>query len=116
MNRTGSTGWLLQRVSGLLLFVLVVAHFALTHYMGPEKRMYADVARRFANPLWKAFDLSLLCLALAHGCYGIWGVVQDYLRSKTARVVALVFIFTAALVLWSVGVVTILTFHTFGPR
>jgi succinate dehydrogenase / fumarate reductase membrane anchor subunit len=110
MNRTGSTGWLLQRASGLLLFVLVVAHFVLTHFMGPEKRLYDDVARRFAGPLWKAFDLGLLTLALAHGWYGIWGIAQDYLRSGAVRVLALVCCLAAALALFSLGAVTILTF------
>ncbi|HOE28062.1 MAG: succinate dehydrogenase, hydrophobic membrane anchor protein [Candidatus Aureabacteria bacterium] len=111
MSRTGSTGWLLQRASGLLLFALVIAHFVLTHFMGPEKRLYADVARRFADPLWKAFDLGLLTLALAHGWYGIWGIAQDYLKSGAARVLALVCCLTAALALFSLGAVTILTFR-----
>ena len=73
MNRTGSTGWLFQRASGALIFVLVAVHFALMHYMGPEKRLYADVARRFANPLWKTFDIVFLAAAVPHGWYGVWG-------------------------------------------
>lgn len=111
MGKTGSTGWLLQRLSGVLLFVLLVTHFVLMHYMGPEKRLYADVARRFANPLWKTFDLVFLTLALSHGWYGVWGIVQDYVRNGTARILALVLIVTAGLALFSIGIVTVLTFQ-----
>lgn len=111
MRSTGSVGWLLQRVSGVFLFVLLVTHFALMHYLGPEKRLYADVARRFANPLWKTFDLVFLALALSHGWYGVWGIAQDYVRNGTARVAALVLIVTSALVLGSIGIVTVLTFR-----
>jgi succinate dehydrogenase / fumarate reductase membrane anchor subunit len=111
MSNSGSIGWLLQRVSGALLFVLLVTHFVLMHFLGPEKRLYADVARRFANPLWKTFDLAFLALALSHGWYGVWGVVQDYVRNGAVRILALVLIVTAALALFSIGIVTILSFQ-----
>lgn len=112
MGKTGSIGWLLQRVSGAIIFVLIAVHFVLMHFMGPEKRLYADVARRFANPLWKSFDLAFLFLGLSHGWYGTWGIVQDYVRSETGRILALVLIVSAAALLFSVGVVTVLSFSS----
>ncbi|MDD5557319.1 MAG: succinate dehydrogenase, hydrophobic membrane anchor protein [bacterium] len=105
---TGSYGWLFQRVSGVALFVLVLVHFVLMHCMGAERRLYADVMARLSNPLWKTFDLALLALALSHGWYGAWGIVQDCVRPAGARVALLVLIAAAALALFCLGLVTIL--------
>ncbi len=111
MRRTGAYGWLFQRVSGMALFVMIVVHFFLMHYMGGEKRMYADVVRRLANPSWKTFDLVLLSLGLYHGWNGVWGVVGDYVGRESLRILCLVLIVAAGLGLFSLGLVTILTFH-----
>jgi len=111
MRQTGSYTWLLQRLSGVILFVLLVVHFALMHYMGFEKRLYADVLRRLSNPLWKTFDLIFLSLALSHGWYGVWAVVQDYVRRDAWRIVCLTVIITIGLSLFSLGLVTIVSFH-----
>jgi len=111
MRRTGSLTWLLQRLSGVILFVMLVVHFTLMHYMGFEKRLYADVLRRLSNPLWKTFDLVFLSLALYHGWYGVWAVVQDYLTRDVWRIVCLIVIVTVGLSLFSLGLVTIVSFH-----
>jgi succinate dehydrogenase / fumarate reductase membrane anchor subunit len=93
-----------------MLFIMLIAHFILMHFMGGEKRLYADVLQRLSNPLWKTFDLLFLSLALYHGWYGIWGIVEDYVKRDSARIACLVLIVTAALVLFSLGFVTIVTF------
>jgi len=112
MKTTGSWWWLLQRLSGAILLVLIMAHFVVMHYMGFEKRLYADVLARLSHPLWKTFDLIFLSLGLSHGGYGLWGIVGDYCRSDSARIIALIAIVTAGLVLFSLGLVTVLTFHS----
>jgi succinate dehydrogenase hydrophobic anchor subunit len=48
---------------------------------------------------------------LYHGWYGVWGIVGDYVRNGAVRILSLVLIVTAALVLFSLGLVTILAFH-----
>ena len=109
MKKTGTYGWLFQRVTGLALFALIMVHFGLMHYMGPEKRMYADVVRRLSNPLWKTFDLLILTLALYHGLNGLWGIVEDYVGRASLRVGLLVAIVTLGAVLFGLGSVTILS-------
>jgi len=93
-----------------MLFVMLITHFILMHFMGGERRLYADILQRLSNPLWKTFDLVFLSLALYHGWYGIWGIVEDYVDRGSARIACLVLIATAALVLFSLGFVTIVTF------
>ena len=85
MSSRGSNTWLLQRVSGALLFVTLGAHFYLYHYfMGPgmwgfdaigfgatdlatlkaamesnpEMAKYYKLAHLFASPWWKVFDVA----------------------------------------------------------
>ena len=111
MRQTGSYTWLFQRVSGALLFVLIAVHFVLTHYMGFEKRMYAQVVQRLNNPLWKTFDLLILSLALYHGLYGVWSIINDHIEKDILRIVCLVAIVTVGTVLFTLGVVTILTIN-----
>jgi len=111
MGQTGAYGWLLQRLSGVVLLVLLVVHFFLMHYMGFEKRTYALVMQRFSNPMWKTFDLLFLTLGLYHGWYGVWGVVGDYIRRDSWRVCCLVAIVTVAAFLYVVGIVTVLSFR-----
>ncbi len=112
MRRTESLMWLLQRLSGVILFAMLAVHFGLMHYMGFEKRLYADVLRRLSNPLWKTFDLVFLTLALYHGWYGVWAVVQDYLTRDAWRIVCLIVIVTVGISLFSLGLVTIVSFHS----
>jgi succinate dehydrogenase / fumarate reductase membrane anchor subunit len=111
MRQTGSWGWLFQRVSGVILFVLVIVHFVLMHYMGGEKKLYADVLRRLSNPYWKTFDIIFLSLGLYHGWYGVWGIMEDYVKKDAVRIVGLVLIVTAALALFALGFVTVVSFH-----
>jgi len=112
MKTTGSWWWLIQRLSGVALLLLIVVHFALMHYFGFEKRLYADVLRRLSNPLWKTFDLVFLSLGLYHGFYGLWGIVGDCCRSDRARIAFFILFAMSGLALYSLGLVTILSFRS----
>lgn len=71
--------WLLQRVSGLLLLVLLGAHLILTHFISPAQAVqFGTVQGRLAVPLILALDYSLLFVALIHGLYGVFVVVRDW--------------------------------------
>jgi succinate dehydrogenase / fumarate reductase membrane anchor subunit len=109
MRQTGAYTWLFQRVSGVFLFLLVLVHFTLTHFMGYEKRLYDQVIDRMNNPLWKTFDLVLLFLALYHGLYGVWSVVGDYVTKDSWRIICLIGLVTLGVVMFMLGTVTLLS-------
>jgi succinate dehydrogenase membrane anchor subunit len=74
--------WLLHRVSGLLLILMLIVHFSIEHFVGQEERIsYAIVLKRISNPWWKLFDLAFVVLVLYHGFYGLWGIGQEYIHS-----------------------------------
>lgn len=81
--------WYLQRITGGLLLVLLVAHFWVEHYVAEPLRKgeltYEVILSRISNPYWQAIDISFLIIALYHGLNGVRGIILDYSKvTKTA--------------------------------
>ncbi len=103
--------WLFLRLSGLALVVLALWHFALTHVFNDVAETdFGFVADRWANPLWRLFDWSLLLLALLHGLNGLRWVIDDYVRAPAARVVTKAVLYSLSAGLFGLGTLTIVTF------
>ncbi len=137
MSSGGSTTWLLQRVSGALLFVVLATHFYIYHYfMGPGMwgfdsigygatdletlrlmaedpemvRFYA-LARLFAHPIWKIFDVLFISLAAYHGFYGIATTIDDIVTNERWRMIGNWTAYLAGAVLWVIGVRAVIRFN-----
>ncbi|MER3456615.1 MAG: succinate dehydrogenase [candidate division GAL15 bacterium] len=103
--------WLYLRVSAALLLLLVLGHLYIMHVINTTDVIdFHFVAQRFRNPLWRAYDLLILVLALSHGLVGLRGIVHDYTRpgggwrlawNVVLWTVGLVFALLGALVLFS---------------
>jgi succinate dehydrogenase / fumarate reductase, membrane anchor subunit len=103
--------WYFIRVSGVLLIFLAGGHLFITHYLNlPSETVFAFVAARWANPLWRTFDWMLLMAALWHGVLGLRYSIQDYLRAPAARTAALGLMWALGFVFLALGSVTIFTF------
>ncbi|GAA1686113.1 hypothetical protein [Fodinicola feengrottensis] len=74
---------LFMRLSGVLLAVLVLGYLYQTDLAdgGVQRLGFAWVAARWSNPLWQAWDVVTLWLALLHGANGLRVVVRDYAKS-----------------------------------
>ena len=116
-KNTGSIGWLLQRITAVLLLLLLLAHFVVIHYSGTGDVNFDIVKDRLMHPVWgpvwKTITLLLLGTALFHGLNGVWGVLLDYIRSGAVRIWLFSLIVTIGLILVTLGSITILTFR--GP-
>ncbi len=100
-----------MRISGLALVFLALIHFALTHILNDVVETDSRfVAERWANPMWRLFDWSLLLLALMHGLNGLRWVVDDYVRAPAARAVTKAVLYSLSLALFGLGTLTIVTF------
>ncbi len=116
----GAVPWLLQRVTGVYLAVVLFAHVWLLHYLIGAKPGYEGeltfnlIADRLATPLWKTIDISFLVVALFHGLYGLWIVLDDYIHAGWARLTIYSAISLAALVALVLGILTILPFQAGG--
>jgi succinate dehydrogenase / fumarate reductase membrane anchor subunit len=81
--------WLFFRVSGLLLIVLALGHFAVMHVVHSILEVdYDFAAGRWAVAGWRVYDWLLLSLALLHGFNGVRVIVNEYVRSPGVRRVA----------------------------
>ncbi|HSG27578.1 MAG TPA: hypothetical protein VLA34_03785, partial [Candidatus Krumholzibacterium sp.] len=67
----GALPWLLQRISGVYLAIILFVHVLNLHVLIGEEISYAAIAERVATPLWKTINISFLITALFHGLYGL---------------------------------------------
>lgn len=96
--------YVLLRVTGLLLSVLVLGHFAVTHVVTDvADDDSAFVARRLGSVLWIAWDSTMLAAALAHGATGVRIALGDYFGERPARRLLERGLAAAVLVLFVVG-------------
>ena len=104
--------WYFFRWTGIGLLVLVVIHLLLMHIVTDVAMTNYDfVARRYANPFWRTYDLVLLTLALLHGINGLRVIVDDYVRSNFWRLVSQSVLGLTVVVFWLMGTMTIITFQ-----
>lgn len=79
-------GYLVVRVTGVLLAVLVTGHFAVTHIVDDVAETDASfIAVRWSSVLWVVWDALLLACALVHGASGVWIAVDDYVTPRRRR-------------------------------
>jgi succinate dehydrogenase hydrophobic anchor subunit len=71
MMNNGAGRWLIQRVSGIALLAMLLAHFWMTHSAGGEIT-YEAVMQRLSQPYWKIYNLTFLVLCIYHGLNGGW--------------------------------------------
>jgi succinate dehydrogenase / fumarate reductase membrane anchor subunit len=69
------------------------------------------VARRYATPFWRTYDLVMLWLALIHGLNGIRTLVGDYVRPKGWQVATMASLYVFGFILLALGSLTIMTFQ-----
>ena len=104
-------GWMFQRISGVILIVLIFTHLFINLLTGDGVSQidFAFVAGKWASPLWKWWDFTMLVLAMLHGTNGMRIIVNDYatrpfLRQTfqwALRIAMVVIIVLGSLVIWT---------------
>jgi succinate dehydrogenase / fumarate reductase membrane anchor subunit len=102
--------WYLMRLSGLGLFVLVLAHYLILHVLSEPKDQDASwIAEvRWSSLFWRAFDWLMLMLVLFHGFMGMRIVVGDYTRGGV-RIALMTALYLLAIVLFVLGTLVVVT-------
>ncbi|MFC1747145.1 hypothetical protein ACFLZR_02300 [Candidatus Neomarinimicrobiota bacterium] len=138
MASRGSNTWLLQRVSGALLFITLGAHFYIYHFfmgpgmwgftnigygandletlrlmaeLSPEELKFYTLASLFANPLWKVFDVLFIGLASYHGFYGISSIINDWVTNDGLRSLANWLVTIVGVIVCVIGVIAVISFN-----
>jgi succinate dehydrogenase / fumarate reductase membrane anchor subunit len=108
--------WFFMRISGLILVILALGHLCITHLINNvEVINYNFVATRWANPktgvLWRLWDLTMINLAVLHGCNGLRQILDEYLNRPARKVVVHTLIWSLAIGLIGIGTYAILLFR-----
>lgn len=104
--------WLFMRVSGIVLWVLVLGHIYVVHIANDVANIdYEFVAKRWASPFWRVWDEAMLILALVHGVNGLRVIIDDYVRNRGWRLAWSMALYVVAFLLAIVGSVVLLTFQ-----
>jgi succinate dehydrogenase hydrophobic anchor subunit len=107
-GRSRAVAYLLVRVTGALLAVLVLGHFALTHVVDDVADTgSAFIGRRWASAFWLAWDWAMLGAAFAHAGAGVWVVIDDYTPDPARRRARRRTLVAACAALWAIGSVLV---------
>jgi len=108
---TGVLTWVMVRVTGLVLAVLVLGHFAVTHIVTDVADTdSAFVAERWRSAIVLGWDWLMLAAAVLHGAAGLRGIVVEYAGPRLARflIAGLVVLAAAMLVLGTATIVAVI--------
>jgi succinate dehydrogenase / fumarate reductase, membrane anchor subunit len=105
---SGSFSWVFQRVTGLILVVVMIGHYILMHYNPQSGHTFDAVLIRMQSNWYRVLDLTFVVLGMYHGLNGVWGIFRDYkLKSwQSITIIGVLIVGGMAFTLW--GIKTIL--------
>jgi succinate dehydrogenase / fumarate reductase, membrane anchor subunit len=105
-------GWIYQRVSGVVLVVLIFGHLFVNLVAGEGVKQidFAFIAGKYATPFWQVWDGLMLWLALIHGGNGMRTITNDYVSNPAANRLLKGAILVAVVLLLLLGTLVITTF------
>lgn len=98
-HRGGMWAWLFQRITAVLLIVMLAIHLIYTHIVGIGDINYDTVGERLAHAGFIVVDIILLAAGIYHALNGLRMVLMDYWFGSRKRALIL------SIVLWVVGIV-----------
>ena len=102
--------WYLMRLTALALFVLVLAHFTIVHFIYDPALQNANwIAARWSGAAWRTVDWLMLAAVTFHGSLGMRIVVQDYTRGSV-RMALTMLLYLGAIVIFAMGTMALETF------
>jgi len=101
-SNAGAFNWLFQRISGILIAVVLVIHLGAVHFGASPVDL--------GSPSWKVFHLAFVVLLLYHILNGVWLLVEDYVQTNWLRVSLFGVAWIVGLVFLILGVVTLVPF------
>jgi succinate dehydrogenase cytochrome b556 subunit len=99
----GVWAWILQRLSAVLLFVLLGTHLAVLHYVDENLVItFAGVAARMKSVLYLIVDGGLLSVGLYHALNGLRAVIFDFGFGESVRraITYMLLVVGVAFLLW----------------
>lgn len=106
-------GWLFMRLSGVALVVLIFVHLWVNLMVGQGIHQvdFGFVAGKWANPVWRFWDLTMLWLAMLHGTNGMRTIINDYAEKDSTRLWLKSVLYLSTVVIVILGTLVIFTFE-----
>ena len=105
----GVWAWILQRVTAVLLLVLLGTHLAVMHFVPANLSInFIGVAARMQSVLYLIVDSGLLAVGLYHALNGVRNVLFDYIVKEGPRrtINTVMWIMGVAFTLWGAYALT----------
>ncbi len=106
-SRSGAIIWFFQRISAIILFVLLLLHYVGYHFISDGTIKYNEIVAKMQSPWFTLVQFIFLITALYHGINGIWMVAEDYMKNKFTRLTVFSLLIFLGLVLFFIGMHTI---------
>jgi succinate dehydrogenase / fumarate reductase, membrane anchor subunit len=106
-SKTGAVLWLFQRVTAVILFIILVYHFVYYHFISMGNYPWKMVVAKMQSPWFNLLQFTFLITALFHGLNGVWMVTEDYIHCKMWRFIIFSGLVMVGLVLLFIGMLTI---------
>ncbi len=103
-NQSGAFHWLFQRISGILIIVILIIHLGAVHFGASPVDL--------GSPFWKFFHVGFVILLLYHILNGFWLMVEDYVQSNWLRVSLFGVAWVVGIAFLIIGFVTLVPFGT----
>ncbi len=102
--------WYLMRLTALALFVLVLAHFTIVHFIYDPAVQNANwIAVRWSGAAWRTVDWLMLAAVVFHAFMGMRTVVGDYTKGSL-RMALTMLLYLAAFLIFAMGTMALVTF------
>jgi len=108
-SRRGAIGWFLQRITAVIVFILLMIHYVTYHFLSKGKApSYDQIIAKTATWWFPLVQFVLLFAGLWHGLYGTWVILEDYVHNKYWRLVLYTLLVTGGAALLFLGTLTII--------
>jgi succinate dehydrogenase / fumarate reductase membrane anchor subunit len=107
-SKKGGVAWLLQRISAVFLFLVLIGHFILYHFIKQGDLKKAELLTYIRYPWFSLIQFLFLTAALYHGLNGVWMIIEDYVHGKLLRIILFSSLITVGLGLLFIGTLTII--------
>jgi succinate dehydrogenase / fumarate reductase membrane anchor subunit len=106
-KNSGSSSWVLQRITGLALVVLMIGHYILMHYQPESGHTYGAVLNRMQHSWYRIIDITFISLGMYHGLNGIWNIFRDYKLKQWAKlsVISALILLGVAFTAWGYSII-----------
>ncbi|MFC2170692.1 succinate dehydrogenase, hydrophobic membrane anchor protein [Calditrichota bacterium] len=109
----GSTAWIFQRITGLVIVVTIFLHYLFLHFLNGGMVTFGEVSQRLSTPLWKTIDITFLTAIIYHSIQGVIMNIHDYVHRAGIRVTLVGLTWFVFIVLWITGITTVINFRPY---